>query len=67
LTYAAGKTNKNKLAELKSALQLVKASSDEEQEYAGGQLAKERISTKHNGPLLDMSSKKWCFSTNESY
>jgi hypothetical protein len=28
LTYAAGKTNKDKLAELKSALQLVKTSSD---------------------------------------
>lgn len=42
------RTNKNKLAELKSALQLVKASSDEEQQYRGSQIAKERISTKHN-------------------
>ena len=43
LTYAAGKTNKNKLAELKPVLQLVKVSSDkeEEEEYAGGQIAKE--------------------------
>ena len=48
LTYAAGETNKNKLAELKSALHLVKASSDEEQDYGGDQIAKERTSTKHN-------------------
>jgi hypothetical protein len=70
LTYAAGKTNKNKLAELKPVLQLVKVSSDkeEEEEYAGGQIAKEsRTMTKHNRPLLDMSAKKWYISTNESY
>jgi hypothetical protein len=48
---------------LKPVLQLVKVSSDkeEEEEYAGGQIAKEsRTTTKHNRPLLDMSAKKWC-------
>jgi post-segregation antitoxin (ccd killing protein) len=65
LTYAA-ETNKEKLAELKSALQLVKASSDEGQEEEGSQIAKES-NTKLNMPLLDMSSKRWCISTNEFY
>jgi hypothetical protein len=43
---------------LKSVLQLVKASADEEQQYGGGQIAKESITTKDNRPLLDMLSKK---------
>jgi hypothetical protein len=45
LTYASGETNKNKLAELKPVLQLVKVSSDkeEEEEYAGGQIAKKGV------------------------
>jgi hypothetical protein len=51
---------------LKSVLQLVKASADEEQQYGGGQIAKESITTKDNRPLLDMLSKKWCIWTNES-
>jgi hypothetical protein len=50
---------------LKSVLQLVKASADEEQQY-GGQIAKESITTKDNRPLLDMLSKKWYIWTNES-
>jgi DNA-binding protein H-NS len=68
LTYAA-ETNKEKLAELKYALQLVKTLSDEEQdqEEDASQIAKERMVAKLNSPLLDMSSKKWCISTNESY
>jgi hypothetical protein len=43
---------------LKSILQLIKASADEEQQYEGGQIAKESITTKDNRPLLDMLSKK---------
>jgi hypothetical protein len=43
LTYAAGKTNKNKLAELKPALQLVKASSDEEQQIGVAKLQKKGL------------------------
>jgi hypothetical protein len=66
LTYAA-ETNKWKLAELKSALQLVKDLSNEDEEE-GSQITKERrTSTKLNMPLLDMSAKKWCISTNEFY
>ncbi len=64
LTYAA-ETNKEKLDDLKSALQLVKTFSDEKEEE-GRQIAKER-DTKVNSPLLDMSAKKWNISTNESY
>ena len=63
LTYAA-ETNKEKLDDLKSALQLVKTFSDEEEE--GSQIAKERA-TKANSPLLAMPAKNWCISTNESY
>ena len=69
LTYAA-ETNKQKLNELKSALQLVKdlSNEDEEKEEEGSQIAKEmRTATKLNMPLLDMSDKKWCISTNEHY
>jgi ubiquinone biosynthesis protein Coq4 len=69
LTYAA-ETNKEKLAELKSALQRVKTFSDEEQEQEeeGSQIAKERITTtKLNMPFLDMPAKKWCITTNEFY
>ena len=68
LTYAA-ETNKEKLDDLKSALQLVKTLSDEEQEEEeGGQIAKERrTATKLNMPLMGMPSKKWCISTNEYY
>jgi post-segregation antitoxin (ccd killing protein) len=68
LTYAA-ETNKWKLNELKSALQLVKDLSNEEQEEEeGSQIAKERrTATKLNMPLLDMSEKRWCISTNEYY
>ncbi len=68
LTYAA-ETNKEKLDELKSALQLVKTLSDEEQEEEdGSQIAKERrTATKLNMPLLDMSDKRWCISTNKFY
>jgi hypothetical protein len=68
LTYAA-ETNKRKLNELKSALQLVKDLSNEEQkEEEGSQIAKERrTATKLNMPLLDMSDKRWCISTNEFY
>jgi hypothetical protein len=68
LTYAA-ETNKEKLNELKSALQFVKTLSDEEQEEEeGNQIAKERMTaTKLNMPLLDMSDKRWCISTNEFY
>jgi post-segregation antitoxin (ccd killing protein) len=68
LTYAA-ETNKEKLAELKSALQIVKTLSDEdEEEEEGSQIAKERrTATKLNMPLLDMSDKRWCISTNEFY
>jgi hypothetical protein len=62
LTYAA-ETNKEKLDDLKSALQLVKTFSDEEE---GSQIAKERA-TKANSPLLAMPAKNWCISTNESY
>jgi hypothetical protein len=51
---------------LKSALQLVKTSSDEEEEE-GSQIAKEMTTTKHNRPVLDMLAKKWCISTNEYY
>ena len=64
LTYAA-RTNKEKLADLELALGLVKTSSEEEEEYS--QIAKERTTMKHNRPLLDMSSKRLCISTNESY
>jgi hypothetical protein len=64
LTYAA-RTNKEKLADLELALGLVKTSSEEEEEDS--QIAKERTTMKHNRPLLDMSSKRWCISTNESY
>jgi hypothetical protein len=63
LTYAA-ETNKEKLDDLKSALQLVKTFSDEEED--GSQIAKES-SIKANSPLLDMSAKNWCISTNEFY
>jgi hypothetical protein len=67
LTYAA-ETNKRKLDDLKSALQLVKTLSDEEKEEEEGSLiAKERITAKLNMPLLDMSDKRWCISTNEYY
>ena len=68
LTYAA-ETNKEKLNELKSALQLVKdLSNEEEEEEEGSQIAKEmRTATKLNMPLLDMSDKRWCISTNEFY
>jgi hypothetical protein len=68
ITYAA-ETNKEKLAELKSALQLVKTLADEEQEEEeGSRIAKERrTATKLNMPLLDMLAKKWCISTNEFY
>jgi hypothetical protein len=68
LTYAA-ETNKQRLAELKSALQLVKDLSNEEQkEEEGSQTSKERrTATKLNMPLLDMSDKRWCISTNEFY
>ncbi|HKG70283.1 MAG TPA: hypothetical protein VKA87_00230 [Nitrososphaeraceae archaeon] len=68
LTYAA-ETNKDKLADLKSALQLVKTFSNEEQEEEeGSQIAKERrTATKLNMPLLDMSDKRWCISTNKFY
>jgi hypothetical protein len=68
LTYAA-ETNKERLAELKSALQLVKDLSNEEQEEEeGSQTSKERkTATKLNLPLLDMSEKRWCISTNEFY
>jgi hypothetical protein len=68
LTYAA-ETNKEKLADLKSALQLVKdLSNEEEEEEEGSQIAKEmRTATKLNMPLLDMSDKRWCISTNEFY
>jgi post-segregation antitoxin (ccd killing protein) len=65
LTYAA-ETNKRKLDDLKSALQLVKTLSDEEEE--GSQTSKERkTAIKLNMPLLDMSDKRWCISTNEYY
>jgi hypothetical protein len=67
LTYAA-ETNKERLAELKSALQLVKTFSDEDEEEEGSQTSKERkTATKLNMPLLDMSDKRWCISTNEFY
>ena len=67
LTYAA-ETNKWKLNELKSALQLVKDLSNEDEEEEGSQIAKERrTATKLNMPLLDMSDKRWCISTNEYY
>jgi hypothetical protein len=69
LTYAA-ETNKRKLNELKSALQLVKdlSNEDEEKEEEGSQIAKEiRTATKLNMPLLDMSDRRWCISTNEFY
>jgi uncharacterized membrane protein (DUF106 family) len=68
LTYAA-ETDKEKLAELKSALQLVKTLSDEdEEEEEGSQTSKEKKNTtKLNMPLLDMSDKRWCISTNEFY
>jgi hypothetical protein len=65
LTYAA-ETNKRKLNELESVLQYVKTLSDEEEE--GSQTSKEiGTTTKANRPLLDMSDKKWCISTNEYY
>jgi len=66
LTYAA-ETNKEKLADLKSASQLVKTFSNEEQEEEeGSHIAKERrTATKLNMPLLDMSDKRWCISTTE--
>ena len=64
LTYAA-ETNKEKLDELKSSLQLVRTLADEEDT---GQIAKERrTTTKQNRPLPDMSAKKWYISTNEYY
>jgi post-segregation antitoxin (ccd killing protein) len=69
LTYAA-ETNKQRLDQLKSALQLVKTLSDEEEEEEeeGSQTSKERkTATKLNMPLLDMSDKRWCISTNEYY
>jgi CO dehydrogenase/acetyl-CoA synthase beta subunit len=69
LTYAA-ETNKERLDQLKSALQLVKTLSDEEEEEEeeGSQTSKERkTATKLNMPLLDMSDKRWCISTNEFY
>src|SRR5918999_879626 len=69
LTYAA-ETNKRKLNELKSALQLVKdlSNEDEEKEEEGSQIAKEiRTATKLNMPLLDMSDRRWCISNNEYY
>jgi post-segregation antitoxin (ccd killing protein) len=69
LTYAA-ETNKQRLDQLKSALQLVKTLSDEEEEEEeeGSQTSKERrTATKLNMPLLDMSDKRWCISTNEFY
>jgi post-segregation antitoxin (ccd killing protein) len=68
LTYAA-ETNKERLAELKSALQLVKdLSNEDEEEEEGSQIAKERrTATKLNMPLMDMSDKRWCISTNEFY
>jgi hypothetical protein len=66
LTYAA-ETNKEKLADLKSALQLVKTLSDEEEEEEGSQTSTERTTTKLYMPLRDMSDKKWCISTNEFY
>ena len=69
LTYAA-ETNKQKLNELKSALQLVKdlSNEDEGKEEEGSQIAKEiRTATKLNMPLLDMSDRRWCISTNEFY
>jgi hypothetical protein len=50
---------------LKSALQIVKTFSDEEEEESS-QIAKES-SIKANSPLLDMLAKNWCISTNESY
>jgi hypothetical protein len=65
LTYAA-ETNKQRLDQLKSALQLVKTLSDEEEEEEeeGSQTSKERrTATKLNMPLLDMSDKRWCIST----
>jgi hypothetical protein len=64
LTYAA-RTNKEKLADLELALGLVKTSFEEVEDDS--QIAKERTTMKHNRPLLDMSAKKWCISTNESY
>ena len=69
LTNAA-ETNKRKLDGLRSALHLVKTLSDEEkeEEEEGSQTSKEGSSTtKLNMPLLDMSDKKWCISTNEHY
>jgi hypothetical protein len=68
LTYAA-ETNKERLDQLKSALQLVKdLSNEEEEEEEGSQTSKERrTTTKANMPLLDMSDKRWCISTNEFY
>jgi hypothetical protein len=51
---------------LESVLQYVKTLSDEEEE--GSQTSKEiGTTTKANRPLLDMSDKKWCISTNEYY
>jgi hypothetical protein len=69
LTYAA-ETNKQRLAELNSALKLVKdlSNEDEEEEEEGSQTSKERrTAIKLNMPLLDMSDKRWCISTNEFY
>jgi hypothetical protein len=64
---SAAETNKGKLDELESVLQLAKTLSDEEDEE-GSQASKGKgTNTKANRPLLDMSDKKWYISINEHY
>src|SRR5215208_2511951 len=65
--YEPTKIIENIIIYLTSPLQLVKTLSDEEKEEEGTLIAKERITAKLNMPLLDMSDKRWCISTNEYY
>jgi hypothetical protein len=66
ITHAA-ETNKHKLDELESVLQLVKTLSDEEEEDSQTSKERGRTTTKENRQLTDMSDEKWYISTNEYY